>query len=118
MLLQIVKSTVGISCKIYIILVDHAIRQQEYFYTLFLDLLSPQRIISRIPVSDKKQVPRIILSRYLFIGKCIISLINTYVYECRICVFERLRLIRLYFNPRSMLSSVPLKGVEPSDPGT
>ncbi len=28
---------------------------------------------------------------------------NTYVYECRICVFERLRLIRLYFNPRSML---------------
>ena len=54
MLLQIVKSTVGISCKIYIILVDHAISQQEYFYTLFLDLLSPQRIISRIPVSDKK----------------------------------------------------------------
>lgn len=28
---------------------------------------------------------------------------NTYVYECRICVFERLRLIRLYFNPRSKL---------------
>ena len=27
---------------------------------------------------------------------------NTLVYECRICVFDRLRLIRLYYNPSGM----------------
>ena len=28
---------------------------------------------------------------------------NTLVYECRISVFDHLRLIRLYYNPRSMI---------------